>query len=161
MMLMPEDRIDKAAVLELFRVAAEQRAVKGISPTEHDWNLVSVAEEAGINLFHFSRDADFLNQIWVVFLTIMRDRMQAGDAALRLKYADLAAFHEVYPQFAALAEQEQRNLFESANWMAVLFTMIPAAKNKGLVLQVSVGGVGLETKFESEVGGGVRGWRWG
>ena len=127
------EAVDKAALLALFKQTAEARANEGgISPTDNNWNLVSVAEEAGLNLFQFSRDADFLNQIWVVFLSAMKDIVQLHEQ----KYPTLAAFLEEYPQFASQKQLEQQHLWASANWMALLFTMIPAAKNKGLVLSV-------------------------
>lgn len=132
MILGLDGRVDKAAVLALFKRTAESRATGGISPTEDDWNLVSVAEEAGINLFQFSRDADFLNQIWVVFLSVMKGIVQLHEQ----KYPTLDSFLEVYPHFAEQSEEEQEHLWHSANWMAQLFTMIPAEKNKGLVMQV-------------------------
>ena len=128
-----DGRIDKPAVLALFKQTAEARANEGgISPTDNNWNLVSVAEEAGLNLFQFSRDADFLNQIWVVFLSVMKDIVQLHEQ----KYPTLAAFLEEYPQFTEEEQEEQQHLWASANWMALLFTMIPAEKNKGLVMQV-------------------------
>ena len=121
---------DRAATLALFRAGALARASqRGI---EHDWNLVSVAEEAEVNLFQYSRDAEMLSSIWVTFLSITRDHFPP-DA---LKYTTLVDFLSVYPDFAHLPADEQRNLWQTANWMSVLFTMIPAAKNKGLVLAV-------------------------
>jgi len=124
---------EKTELLRRFRAAAAARAADhGISPALNDWNLVSIAEEAGINLFQFSRDAELLYSIWVSFLTVMRE-IYPQDMH---KYPTLAEFLSAYPDFERLPAAEQSNLWHTANWMAILFTMIPAAKNKGLVLQV-------------------------
>lgn len=125
--------LDRTEIINSFMAAAATRAAeKGISPVENDWNLVSVAEEAGVNLFQFTRDTEFLNGIWVAFLSIMREHFKETD----YKYTSIAGFLEHYPEFGQYNIEEQNNLMHSANWMAILFTMIPAAKNKGLVLQV-------------------------
>jgi len=125
--------IDRAEVLQTFRAAAQMRAMdRGISPVEHDWNLMSVADDAGINLFQYSRDGELINNIWVCFLSVMREYLPSGS----LKYLTMDAFLAAYPLFSQYTLEEQKNLWQEANWMAVLFTMIPAEKNKGLVLQV-------------------------
>ena len=75
--------IDRAEVLQTFRAAAQMRAMdRGISPVEHDWNLMSVADDAGINLFQYSRDGELINNIWVCFLSVMREYLPSGS----LKY---------------------------------------------------------------------------
>jgi len=122
-------------LLRVFREAATTRAQeRGISPTEHNWNLVSVAEDAGLNLFNFSRDAELMNSIWVCFLSVMKDFYAPGD----MKYPTMEDFLSpgAYPDFVHCSPEEQNNLWMTANWMSILFTMVPAAKNKGLVLQV-------------------------
>lgn len=53
------------------------------------------------------------------------------------KYPTLDSFLEHYDgKFAGETEQEVNNLWQTANWMNVLFGLIPARKNKGLVMQV-------------------------
>ena len=123
----------RAESLRTFRITAANHArERGINAVTSDWNLVSVAEEAGVNLFQHTRDADFLASIWIAFLTVMKEHFPAD----RHKFPNVDAFLEAYPEFLHTPAEEQTNLFNTANWMAVLFTMIPAAKNKGLVLQV-------------------------
>jgi hypothetical protein len=54
-----------------------------------------------------------------------------------LKYADVDSFLRAYSgKFDNLDHEEQLRLFNTANWMDVVLRMIPARKNKGLVIQV-------------------------
>lgn len=123
----------RAEAMRNFRITAANHArERGINSVTSDWNLVTVAEEAGINLFHHTRDAEFLASIWIAFLTVMKEHFPPDQH----KFPNVDAFLEAYPEFQHTPAEEQTNLFNTANWMAVLFTMIPAAKNKGLVLQV-------------------------
>ena len=121
--------------LRAFREAAMTRAKeRGVSPSDHNWNLFSVAGDAGLNLFNFSKDAEFINSLWLCFLSVMREHFNPSG----FKFPTIRDFLApgAYPEFAKCNLVEQNKLWTTANWMAILFTMIPAAKNKGLVLQV-------------------------
>ena len=54
-----------------------------------------------------------------------------------MKYPSIESFLEAYPGwFQNDSDYEKRYLWLAANWMNILFRMITARKNKGLVLQV-------------------------
>lgn len=53
-----------------------------------------------------------------------------------VKYKKLEDMLETYPCFKDRPENEKQNLFLTANWMAVLFRVIPARKNKGIAMDI-------------------------
>jgi hypothetical protein len=88
------------------------------------------------------------------FLLVILMLLKSVTPSENLKYATLEHFLECYEEFQSRSEQEKRYLFETANWMNILFQFIPAKvspsraqpppltppclsqKNKGLVLDV-------------------------
>jgi hypothetical protein len=51
-----------------------------------------------------------------------------------LKYQDINSFLSAYPNFGYYDERDVKTLCRVANWMIILFNLIPAKKNKGLIL---------------------------
>jgi hypothetical protein len=51
-----------------------------------------------------------------------------------LKYQDINSFLSAYPRFVHYDAEDVNTLCRVANWMAILFNLIPAYKNKGLIL---------------------------
>ena len=67
------------------------------------------------------------------FLLVLKDNITEED----FKYKTLEEFLASYPgAFDTLDEKEKNNLWHTANWMVLLFQMIPARKNKGLAIHV-------------------------
>lgn len=52
------------------------------------------------------------------------------------KYKTVEDMLEVYPTFADRSDKEKENLLSTANWMSVLFRVIPARKNKGIAMDI-------------------------
>jgi len=51
-----------------------------------------------------------------------------------MKYQNTNIFLSVYPRFVHYDEKDVKTLCRVANWMVILFNLIPAKKNKGLIL---------------------------
>lgn len=53
-----------------------------------------------------------------------------------VKYRTQEEMMAVYPTFSDRPETEKKNLFLTANWMSILFRILPARKNKGIAMDI-------------------------
>lgn len=122
-------------LLKKFQSACDRQAsVSGIDDSK--WNLFTLAEEHEIPLVNFHKEGLFVQAIWISFLSTMRKHLSSDS----YKYPNLKLFQEIYAPMlhdGEIDDREQEYLRLTANWMSIMFTMIPARKNKGLVMQVS------------------------
>lgn len=100
---------------------------ESIRPTPY-----SIADKAGLNLHVYSKDGAVLQAIWVHFLM----KLKSVTPFESLKYQSLDEFLSQYPEFSVKDDEEQINLWHTANWMFELFKFIPAYKNKGLTIMI-------------------------
>ena len=114
-----------------FAVAADAIAKK--SGIYEDFNIYSIAMVAKLNIIDFPKEGVLIQAIWVKFLSVLRDNMPITD----LKYATEKDFLRNYHNcFEDCSPSEIRNLWETANWMNILFRFIPAKKNKGMAIAI-------------------------
>lgn len=96
-------------------------------------SLFTVSSTIGLDVSSLHKEGTLLYALWVVILNCLQKYITVAD----YKYPTIEAFLEAYPgQFQNESEYEKKYLWLSANWMCILFRMITARKNKGLVLQV-------------------------
>jgi hypothetical protein len=82
----------------------------------------------------FSKEDSCLHALWVVFLRVMRENLTDGGL---FKYKFMSDFLQEYNgEFDKADSAEQVKLLYTANWMQILFTMVPMKKNKGLAMHV-------------------------
>lgn len=123
------NQIDQA-LIDKFGQEAEKRLS---APNPEELTMFAVASSAGIDLTQLPKEGPMMIALWVALLTVMRKYYKSED----FKYPTLDSFLEQYDgKFAGETEQEVSNLWQTANWMNILFGLIPARKNKGLVMQV-------------------------
>ena len=78
-------------------------------------------------------DDAVINALYICILDMLKDKLVAED----FKYPTRDAFMQVYGEkFAAESDREKTILWQSANWMYILFKMITAKKNTGLTIEV-------------------------
>jgi hypothetical protein len=53
-----------------------------------------------------------------------------------VKYKTQAEMMAVYPTLHDRSDSEKHNLFLTANWMSILFQVLPARKNKGIAMDI-------------------------
>ena len=86
------------------------------------------------DLSTLNKEGSCLQALWVIFLRIMRKNLV--DDSL-FKYKTMPEFLAEYNgDFDKCDPNEQIKLFHTANWMTILFKMVPAKKNKGLAIHV-------------------------
>lgn len=86
------------------------------------------------DLSTLNKEGSCLQALWVIFLRIMRKNLV--DDSL-FKYKTMTEFLSEYNgDFDKCDPNEQIKLFHTANWMTILFKMVPAKKNKGLAIHV-------------------------
>jgi hypothetical protein len=86
------------------------------------------------DLTTLNKEGSCLQALWVIFLRIMRKNLI--DDSL-FKYKCMPDFLQEYNgEFDKVDSAEQVKLFHTANWMQILFKMVPAKKNKGLAIHV-------------------------
>lgn len=74
-----------------------------------------------------------INALYVCILDILKLKLSTAD----LKYPTIDEFFKVYgEEFKYESENEKFLLWETANWMQVLFKITTARKNTGLTIQV-------------------------
>lgn len=122
---------DEHRSVALYRGVLESIPDEEFLTTEKP-NLRSIAESAGINLRDYPKDGVVIQALWVFYMM----RVKNVTPQTSLKYQTLESFLEAYPQFSSKPESELNNLWHSANWMVEFFKIIPAYKNKGLVMMV-------------------------
>ena len=98
-----------------------------------EWNINSIAEENNLEVYSFDKECAFCQAIWLTFLDVTRSYKYVSV----YKYQDLDSFLLSYDNiFNDYVLEEKINLKDTANWMNILFNMIPARKNKGLAMQI-------------------------
>lgn len=85
------------------------------------------------------REKKIYAALWVILLECFRQHVSNDD----LKYPTLESFLQVYKSYgdnistiSQESETEKRNLWQTANWMIVLLSMVPPKKSKDLAIQV-------------------------
>lgn len=95
--------------------------------------MFAITQSCDIDTSMTAKDGLFMVALWVTLL-IELSRIIPMEM---LKYSTFEAFHNVYSgKFDHESIDEQHYLWHTANWMSILFQMIPAKKNKGLAMQV-------------------------
>jgi hypothetical protein len=94
-------------------------------------DFFNIAVSIKLDLNYLNKEGRLMYTLWVILLGAMRSTYSN-----EYKYPTMQSFLTAYPEFAVEDDSERNNLWQSANWMAILFTMITARKNKGLVMQV-------------------------
>lgn len=98
-----------------------------------DWSLQTLAEEADINLYDYPKEGVLVQALWVSLLSVMRKHIPAE----KLKYPTVEEFKAAYDGFFDKHQSKDlTNLWNTANMMCVLFTLIPSKKNKGLAIAI-------------------------
>lgn len=122
--------LDRQWVVSFQAAVDEILAKRGFSP---DLSLFTVASTIGLDVSNLHKEGTLLYALWVVILNSLQKYVTPAD----MKYPSIESFLEAYPGwFTNDSDYEKRYLWLSANWMNILFRMITARKNKGLVLQV-------------------------
>lgn len=125
--LMPEDRVWITRVSD----AVENR-LKAFGPSR-DFNLQTITEEVGLDLHSLHKEGALMYALWVALLSVLRKKLKKND----YKYQTLEDFLAAYPgQFDTESDTEKILLWQTANWMSILFQMITARKNKGLAMMI-------------------------
>lgn len=117
--------------VEKFNVAVEDVIAKnGVSM---DLNLFVIADGIGLDLSTLHKEGTLMYALWVALLCVMKSHLEPDD----FKYKTCDEFLEAYGGwFSAESEKEKNYLWQTANWMDLLFKMITARKNKGLAMAV-------------------------
>lgn len=118
-------------IVRIFKQAAENHAaIKGVKT---QWSIYHLSREAGLDLSSYPKEGLVIQAIWIAFLSVMKSYSHDCE----LKYPSLADFQHAYSgEFTSCNSYELNNLWQIANWMSILFSFIPAKKNKGFALTV-------------------------
>lgn len=110
----------------------------GVDPTAHDYTVDKISNDMNLSLYELPKEGVFIQAIWVIYLTVMRNHLSITTDKL-FKYQSLSDFHHAYNDiYLDVDVNEQEYLWHTANWMSILFSLIPARKNKGLAMQVII-----------------------
>eukprot|EP01038_Epipyxis_sp_PR26KG_P004567 gene4567-6440_t len=98
-----------------------------------DLNIFSISEHIGLDMNSLNKEVSLMYGLWIALLSIYKKYYPSHE----LKYPTLDTFLNAYEgKFDHEIEQEKNHLWQTANWMSILFKMITARKNKGLAMQV-------------------------
>jgi len=125
---------EERQVIRKFSQAAIQMAAVSNVTNFDVWNIHNVSQKAGVEL-HFPKEGLVMISLWCVFYACTKQYYPTS----HLKYNNVAAFMSVHAyrnRFGNMELWEQEQLKDEANWMNVLFVLLPARKNKGLAIQV-------------------------
>ena len=122
--------LDRQWVVSFQAAVDELLSKRGFSP---ELSLFTVASTIGLDVSNLHKEGTLLYALWVVILNSLQKYVTPAD----MKYPSIESFLDAYPGwFTNDSDYEKRYLWLAANWMNILFRMITARKNKGLVLQV-------------------------
>lgn len=122
--------LDRQWVMSFQAAVDELLSKRGFSP---ELSLFTVASTIGLDVSNLHKEGTLLYALWVVILNSLQKYVTPAD----MKYPSIESFLDAYPGwFNNDSDYEKRYLWLAANWMNILFRMITARKNKGLVLQV-------------------------
>ena len=93
-------------------------------------NFYYIVKTLGINLKKQNKNKHLSISLWLQYCQLIQVESKS------LKYKNIDSFLSAYVIFKGLDEEEKVKLFNFANWMNVLLTMIPAKGNKGLLITV-------------------------
>ncbi|RYH30095.1 hypothetical protein EON65_06245 [archaeon] len=123
--------IDERAWVRKFYEEVERTVEKNGIKSHLD--MFSVAETVGFSLGDLHKEGAMMYALWVAVLTVLKKHYKPEDH----KYPTFESFINEYGNvYNNESVEEQEKLWHTANWMFILFTLIPARKNKGLAMQV-------------------------
>ncbi|KAJ1415499.1 hypothetical protein B484DRAFT_454518 [Ochromonadaceae sp. CCMP2298] len=135
MMNDPTISSEEKRCLDRFRRAVDDRVRllgSAINPVR-DLVLADLASCIGLDLSNVHKDGTLLCALWYVILEAIKKMIRLRD----MKFPSLDSFLTAYgDRFSSEPESEKIVLWQTANWMSLLFLMITARKNKGLAMQV-------------------------
>mmetsp|Transcript_13593 Transcript_13593/g.29868 ORF Transcript_13593/g.29868 Transcript_13593/m.29868 type:complete len:239 (-) Transcript_13593:192-908(-) len=135
MMNDPTISSEEKRCLDRFRRAVDDRVRllgSAINPVR-DLVLADLASCIGLDLSNVHKDGTLLCALWYVILEAIKKIIKVRD----MKFPTLDSFLTAYEdRFSSEPEPEKIVLWQTANWMSLLFKMITARKNKGLAMQV-------------------------
>lgn len=106
------------------------------TPPGSNWknlSLFQLCESSGIDLSSLAKEGAMLCALWVIILRGIKNYITDE----QFKYPTMNDFLEHFQEFFPHDEEsELQNLWKTANWMHILFEMMPAKKNKGLAMLV-------------------------
>ena len=125
---------EERQVIRKFSQAAIQMAAVSNVTNFDVWNIHNVSHAAGVEL-NFPKEGLVMISLWCVFYACTKQYYPSS----HLKYHNVSSFLSVNAyrnRFGNMELWEQEQLKDEANWMNVLFVLLPARKNKGLAIQV-------------------------
>lgn len=124
----------EVSFLILFADYIESALTSPLASSDTSTVLGDILMTAGHRFSQLSKDTT-LTAGHVAILTLLH-LLKNLFSADNMKYQTLDLFLKAYPLFRDRDNAEQLKLFHTANWMNILFKIIPAKKNKGMVLIV-------------------------
>ena len=113
-----------------------QRRIAQYGPDLSHLNMFNITQSSDIDTSLTPKDGLFMVALWVILLSELSKVMSLN----QLKYPTFDSFRSTYISstkfFTNEPIEEQHHLWHTANWMFILFKIIPAKKNKGLAMQV-------------------------
>ena len=93
-----------------------------------------VLNDLGVSKKSLKKGEDaVINALYICILAMLKDKLVAED----FKYPTRDAFMQVYGEkFAAESDLEKDLLWQTANWMCILFKIVKANANQGLTMAV-------------------------
>lgn len=122
---------EEKAIIAKFYDEVDSRVSQ--SGVHGEISVFDVADSVGLDLSSLHKEGPVMYALWVVLLSVLRRHYNPED----YKYPTMQDFLQVYEGcFPSEPEDEMQKLWQTANWMNILFTLITARKNKGLAMQV-------------------------
>ena len=120
------------SILKRFFDVCSAAIVNHNKEKEHE-TFFAVARSSGIDLSLYHKEGGFIQALWVIYLGSLKCILEETE----YKYQTLENFLTSYAgAFDNVDNKEKVKLFHIANWMAIMFKLIPARKNKGLAINV-------------------------
>jgi hypothetical protein len=128
----PSFTAEEQRVIRKFSQAAMRMANNTNVTNFETWNMLTVSSEAGVDLV-YPKEGMVMVALWCIFYHYTRVHYPVA----RLKYQSVGAFLANYRgRFTDYDAHGQEQLKDVANWLNVMFKILPPRKNKGLAIQV-------------------------
>lgn len=124
----PEQELVKE-FLQCVRSHAESHGI------DSEYSFTNFVDKCNIPKVTLLKEGILSQALWISFLNVMRYHTPADSPLFKYK-SDEAFVKEYGEKFALYDTIEVAKLRQTANWLNILFTMVPAKKNKGLSIHV-------------------------
>ena len=126
--------VEKLFLIKYAEYLAEVHTAKELDHKAKEKLINEIISTANARIAVLSKEVNpSLSHAVIAVVLYLLSNILSND---HVKYKTQEEMMAVYPTFADRPDTEKQNLFLTANWMGILFRLLPARKNKGIAMDI-------------------------